>query len=305
MRLLVTGNCHAQYLGAALSTLPETEVVVWGLPYPGPIHFQGAIARMLPGPAARVWMRGGAVVLRQVTYLIPPPIEEMGASTLDQILYPYFEHRGRFGAGSSHFTNEQAFEIAGLDPCPIVALMEKPGGAMGYNKFSGEVFAQLLAQLAPALSRHTRPEPLLGLVDRMRADRGLAHSPDPSLLVDPPNAELADQAEWGASMESYRRDGAPGAMARCIALYRPRRSTAWAMEMSQTLIGRKRVDLATRLLCSHLAYEDARGRLFNHALRYCFEVRTNYAAFRVLERAAQAAPDSSLPLWLACVRRMN
>jgi hypothetical protein len=305
MRLLVTGNCHAQYLGAALSTLPETEVVVWGLPYPGPIHFQGAIARMLPGPAARAWMRGGAIVLRQVTYLVPPPMDEMGVSTLDQILYPYFEHRSRFGAGSSHFTNEQAFDIAGLDLRPIAALIEKPGAVMSYNKFSGEVFAQLLGQLVPALGRHTRPEPLCDLVDRMRTDRGLAHSPDPSLLVDPPNDELAEQAEWVSSMESYRRDGKPGALARCIAIYRPRRYTAWAMEMSQSLVGRKRVDLATRLLCSHLAYEDARGRLFNHALRYCFDVRTNYAAFRVLESAAQTVPESSLPLWLACVRRMD
>ncbi|MNH73599.1 hypothetical protein D3C73_257970 [compost metagenome] len=43
-RILIRGNCHAQYLGAALKATTNHEVRVAGLPYDGPIHFGGVTA---------------------------------------------------------------------------------------------------------------------------------------------------------------------------------------------------------------------------------------------------------------------
>ena len=56
-RILIRGNCHAQYLGAALKATTKHEVRVAGLPYDGPIHFGGVTADYTNLNAGLRWIR--------------------------------------------------------------------------------------------------------------------------------------------------------------------------------------------------------------------------------------------------------
>ncbi len=301
MGILVFGNCHAQYLGAALASLPGAEVQVVGNAYIGPVHFNWTLPRMISPEEGRNWK--GDLVLMQVTnndrwMVMQPP------SSVETVLFPYFERRAQFGL-AERFDQAKTFARAGFDPGPIEAALQTPGAVMHYNKFSGAVLAEVLQGLTPALQTHLSATALAGLVGRMKADRGLAFDPHPSLLGPHATGELAEQTEWVEALQEHRNTGSPAMLRRCISLYRPRLFTIWALRLIDALMARRKARLATILLCSRMAYEDARGRVFAHALRYSLTIRESYDAYRVLEEAAQQHPDTNLPLLFECVRRLG
>ena len=87
--------------------------------------------------------------------------------------------------------------------------------------------------------------------------------------------------------------------------YRERLYASWTLQLVKELIRRNRVHMATVVLCSRIAFEDALGRLFAHALTLAWPIRESYEAYRTLERAAAAHPDTNLPLLFECVRRLR
>ncbi len=54
-RILLNGNCNAQYLGAALAALTDLDVKVAGIRFDGPIHFKGTLAPCEPLKSALTW----------------------------------------------------------------------------------------------------------------------------------------------------------------------------------------------------------------------------------------------------------
>src|SRR5215831_7657603 len=110
MRLLVVGNCHAQYLGAALRSIPGLDARVIGKSYVGPIHFQRTLPRMTTTGEARDWLQPGDLMLRQITghpkwnsFKIEVPVET--------VYFPYFEAPEPFGLTRS-FDPIEAFAQA-------------------------------------------------------------------------------------------------------------------------------------------------------------------------------------------------
>jgi hypothetical protein len=302
MRVLLVGNCHAQYLGAALSTLPGAEVRVVGEPYVGPVHFAGVLPGMVTRAEGRDWLPDGGLFLRQVTDNQRWGEIALPSAPAETIRFPYFETRSRFGL-EERFDLDAAFRAAGLDPSGVRRALEAPGAVMGYNKFSGLVFAELLEALRPRLEPHLGD--VSDLVQRVRTDRGLAHDPEPALLEAPSSPELAEQVRWRKSLRRYLRTGSRVEFIACLRLYRPRLYASWTIAIAEALVERGRVYWATRLICWRIGLEDARGRLFAHALGMAWRIRENYDAFRALERAALEMPDTNLPLLLSCVRRLG
>jgi hypothetical protein len=297
VKLLITGNCHAQYLGAALRTVPGLKVAVLGKAYIGPIHFNRSLPRLVGHQAAKRWLREGDLVLQQVTGGRAHWAEFSAPAGVSVVPYPYFEVRSRFGL-DERIDMDRAFAQAELDPEPVRQALQRPASVYHYSKFAGDVFATLLEGLAPRL-----PFESSDVMAALRADRGIAHDPEPSLLAEPASSELVDHVRWRDSLTAYRSTGR--SFANCIDIYRPRLFTAWALEMTGALMKRGRTHLATKLLCSRIAFEDARGRLLAHGLGMAWQIRHNYDAYRALERAAQARPRTGLPFLFAAVRRLS
>jgi hypothetical protein len=303
MRLLVVGNCHAQYLGAALRTVPDLDVRVIGKSYIGPIHFQRTLPRMTTAHEAREWLQPDDLMLRQITAhpkwaKFKPPV------AVETVNFPYFEVPEPFGL-APWFDPIEAFAKAGLDPEPVFARLGEPGAVMYYNKFSGAVFAELLAALTPRLA-HRLPEPDLALLaERMRGDRGIAHDPHPSTVSKRNGPEMRQQAIWANQLREYKQTGSRKALINCLRVYRPRLYASWAIELCNALVNHRRTYLATVLLTSRIAFEDARGRLFAYALGLSWYIRESYDAFRALERAAAKWPDTRIPFLLEAVKQIG
>jgi hypothetical protein len=305
-RVLVFGNCHGQYLGAALSTLPGADVIVCGKAYPGPVHFRGAFPRVRIGQQCREWFRGGDVIVRLVTgENTPVPIENWTSDEPgDVIAYPYVEVRERFGLPPK-FDVIKGFERAELDPAPVLAALDEPGAVLHYNKFSGSVFAALLSGVAPRLAPHFPDGAVDKLLGEMRQDLGISHDIHPSLVYAGAPGEAGERAKWVALLDAYRQTGSRSALVECFRMYRPRLHVPWTIELATALIHRGRLPLAVRFLCARIALEDARGRLFGHALGWAVPIRENYDAYKIVERAAARHPTTTLPTMLDCLRQIS
>lgn len=99
-RIVILGNCHAQYLAAALThCFPDLEIVAVGKLFDGPIHFRGTTANFIQISEVSSWLLdapGKSIVFRQATPMSNTKFEErlvsLGAD-FDSVQFPYIEFR--------------------------------------------------------------------------------------------------------------------------------------------------------------------------------------------------------------------
>jgi len=202
-RVLVFGNCHAQYLGAALKANTDLEVVVAGKLFEGPIHFDMVQPNMMLLPDALEWVKASPekpILVYQATpqrrYDLSARLEKDGLQH-DVVKLPYvkfdvLEVRKQDDPEVEKSLVKRAMRadrvfnelsIIGADGKPedvlpaMKAVLAAAPNSYSNNHFTGAVFAELFAfmrgtPLAEAMGGDAVFEAFL---DKVRGDKGVSH----------------------------------------------------------------------------------------------------------------------------------
>jgi hypothetical protein len=336
LRVAVIGNCHAQYFGAALATVPGVKVRTVGLAYPGPIGFGGILPKLVHGREVQAWLEAGGPTL--VLHQIAPGtrLDLYERITRERphplVRFPYVKFDAavmarprRADVAADRAYNSAAFEAAGY-PLAVLDSLERMIASepvlFEYNHFAGALFAVLFqAMIEAGLAQHAPRAALEALHERMAADRGISHAISPvqqkrwrSPLVGRLNRPAEVWAEvrardlpdieahslFAAAALRYRQGGRPACMGVLLTLYRRRLHSTWADIIVDALAARGRIALAMIVLGRRIGWEDARGTLFTRALTLAAQIRKDPVAYDILRRFAARRPRSTLPLLLQC-----
>ena len=194
LRIAVIGNCHAQYFGAALATVPGVKVRTVGMAYPGPIGFGGILPKLVHGREVQAWLEAGGptLVLHQmapgtrldlyerITRERPHPLLRFPYVKFDAAV---LARPTRADRAADRAYNAAAFAAAGY-PLAVLDRLERMVASepvlFEYNHFSGAVFAVLFqAMIDAGLAEHAPRAALEALQGRMAADRGISHAISP------------------------------------------------------------------------------------------------------------------------------
>lgn len=341
LRIAVIGNCHAQYFGAALGTLPSVEVRTVGIPYPGPISFQSQLPTFIHGKHVQRWLDEGerGLVLQQVTAATRFDLYNRITSNraYPMVRFPYVKFHALVAGEptpelieSDREYNTASFAAAGY---PIKhlerleSLARREFMLFEYNHFTGRGFSILFkAMMRAGLSEHLPGEALEALVRRMEVDSGISNtinavqrtryqSPLTRRMDEPlqvwrevrtePPAPIWAHGLFRAAASHYRESGRPAYMGILLRLYREHRYQTWAEIIIEQLIEKGHAGLAMLVLGNRIGWEDARGYLLVRALKYVLEFRRSPMAYAALRRFAAKHPDTTLPLVLRCCEHIQ
>src|SRR5437773_5736590 len=125
-RILVIGNCHAQYIAAALSAVGEVEVAVIGRPFAGPVMFKGKRPTFITGLESHAWLLSATkgVVLTQAAIRTHYALHSRLArdKSYPLIKVPFVKFEAPFtdaDPGGDRRHNETCFEAAGASRCGL------------------------------------------------------------------------------------------------------------------------------------------------------------------------------------------
>jgi hypothetical protein len=336
LRLAIIGNCHAQYFGAALETLPGIEVRTVGLAYPGPINFERKLPTFIHSKHVQKWLDAGehGLILHQVTAdtrldlydritsnrpypLIRFPYVKFHALVAEKATPEAIETDRRYNAGSFLAAG---YPMGDLDR--LEALAQKAPILFEYNHFAGAGFAVLFdAIIRAGLEDYIPRADLDDLLQRMEKDRGISHSINPiqrarfrsplsRRMNEPvqvwrealaePVSPISAHSLFKTAAGHYRETGRAAYMGILLTLYRQQLHQTWAEIIVDLLVERKRVGLAMLILGRRMGWEDARGCLLAKALKLAVDIRRSPTAYSALHRFAAKYPDSTLPLLLQC-----
>ncbi|MFK0298101.1 hypothetical protein ACIQTU_02665 [Brevundimonas sp. NPDC090276] len=211
-RILIRGNCHAQYLGAALKATTNHEVRVAGLPYDGPIHFGGATADYTDLNQGLRWIREAKerpIFIVQATPgkhylsekwismgiehdLVKVPFLRFGAFELSNL--PGTDEAAksiRLEVRKDRIFNEMGAIAAGRDASDIDYVMEAfraEPAFYSHSHYTGEVFARLFSLMrGSALDESLGAGGFDAFLSAVRQDAGVGHLmrplPDPRVMA--------------------------------------------------------------------------------------------------------------------------
>lgn len=229
--IAMLGNCHAQYLAAALThCFRDLDVKAVGKPFDGPITFQGTQSAFISSPELVNWLREGKgmrLVFMQTTPLantsLQDKLDQMGIEH-ELILFPYIAFQAltlkrtdpKFGPAlvrsrtrADEIANKICLSKAGLPETLyekfLMKLRERPC-AYTPNHFDGGLFAEIFcnADLAP-LEAIVGPARMASFMAAMEADAGIPHQ-----HVGIPLPEVSEQLgiTWGDPVMSLAREKA-------------------------------------------------------------------------------------------------
>jgi len=210
-RILIRGNCHAQFLGAALKALTKHEVRVAGLPYDGPIHFGGAMADYTDLTQGLDWIREAderPIFIVQATpgkhylsekwlamgvdhELVKMPFIRLGAFELNNL--PDTEDAARkirLEVRKDRIFNEMSAVAAGRDAKDIDYVLEAFQSSpefYSHSHYTGKVFARLFSLMrGSALDKALGEGGFDAFLDSVSRDAGVGHLmrplPDPRVM---------------------------------------------------------------------------------------------------------------------------
>lgn len=341
LRVAVIGNCHAQYFGAAVGTLPGIEVRTVGVAYPGPIAFEGKLPTCIPAKPIQAWLDEGesGLVLHQVTADSRLDLYNriIGNRFYPLFKFPYVEfHAVANGVNTAEDVdrdrayNTGSFRAAGYDLAHLDRLetmVRDDPILFCYNHFGGAGFAVLFdAMIEAGLADYIPRADLEALRERMKLDRGISHMISraqrdrwPSSLIktlDDPLAvwkavrdgevtEITAHSLWQATASKFNETGRSAYLGILIALYRRNYYSNWLLGLIEVLMKKNRTLLVMIMLGPRIAWEDSRGVLFVEALKLARDIRRSAPAYAALRRLAAKYPESTLPLLLQCCQHIR
>lgn len=199
-RILVRGNCHAQYLGAALKALTGHQVRVAGRPYDGPIHFGGVTADYTDLHSGIHWIREAneqPIFIVQATPgkhylsekwlsmgirhdLVKMPFVRFGAFDLINLPDTIDADRTvRLEVRRDRIFNEMGALAAGCDVSVVDHVMEGLRAAPSFyshSHYTGEVFSRIFSLMrGSALDASLGEDGFEAFLSAVRKDSGVGH----------------------------------------------------------------------------------------------------------------------------------
>ncbi len=363
-RVLILGNCHAQYLGAALRLAPNVDVKVVGKPFEGPVHVKGVLPSMIDLKSGFEWIAGSPqrpVVISQTTPKGRDGFsEKLNARGVENTAayFPFI----RFGVldlnvvqdgpegerlikrtiRKDRIFNELSVIAAGGtgDDLDYIerGLVEEPAFYMN-SHYTGAVYARIFGLLRrSALAEALGYAEFDAFIHRVSQDPGIGH-----LLGPLPHVRVMESLgiKWSFA-DAVRTAGRclagpnPGAhdvirgngvvsfalfrshykiatdqnslrsLNICIRIYRSNRFyLRWSDLLAIALFRRNKPMLATIVLLHRMAWDDARGSMFEVALRHVRAMSRSEHALRVIDRYAERYPDSNISILPRIVARFR
>lgn len=199
-RILIRGNCHAQYLGAALKAATGHQVRVAGRPYDGPIHFGGVTADYTDLHSGIRWIREAdeqPIFIVQATPgkhylsekwlsmgiehdLVKMPFVRFGAFDLTNLPDTRDADRiVRLEVRRDRIFNEMGAIAAGRDVADVDYVMEGLRAVPSFyshSHYTGEVFSRIFSLMrGSALDLSLGDGGFEAFLSAVRKDAGVGH----------------------------------------------------------------------------------------------------------------------------------
>ena len=200
-RILVAGNCHAQYFGAALRALTDLDVKVLGRPFEGPVHFNAVLPDMIDTKSGLEWFKSSPeipIMLLQTTPMTKEGLSERLTATgfrHHTVRFPFIRYAAldvrsipegpdgdravRRALRLDTIFNESSMLSAGLAPEGLQkvrqALSMEPSFYMN-SHYTGAIYAEIFAFMENSeLAYLMGSETFKRFIDGVRLDIGVSH----------------------------------------------------------------------------------------------------------------------------------
>lgn len=320
-RIVITGNCHAQYYAAALQSLGIAETRCVGRPFAGPIQFRGTTARFLQPSEVSEWLEQSnahhRIIVRQTTPLgryqdQDKKLNRIPGVKIVNIPYVKFEtflHRTgqensiRSLVRGDKIFNEMSLAKADIDRSAydrLLSVVAQAPSLYTRNHFSGRLFAELLdiSDFAAALPAGDYAQ----LVESIRSDAGISHD---NSGVPSPECISAMNITWmgehyAAAMEGLGKVTVADLAARPIAKTEALEFFLYAHWRKLFHLAQKRGDRAALLKC--LMIYRSENRFYRPWFRNIAELllgkkKAGLAARLAADRMAQEDPRALFLEW--------